>query len=549
VRSVWLFLPLVLAFALLVSPDVRRAEAAITFSDDFSGPSLGPSWTWQNPGPGSSYSLSGGRLNLTVGANNDQWVRTDKAPKLLKNQSNAPWAIETRVASSSGHGSSLSGLIVYKDAANWISIGWLSNYWLEASGIVNNTFTGAVGVSATKFAHLRIRRLDSRYLFDASGDGINWTNVNSFVDAAGALNGARVGFWGKNWDRALPYTVSFDYFREHSGNVMPSPFNGILSTSKLAQETGYGSINATEFADVCGTDLGVMFDWLDRTYVAFGDTRSCLRSERIVRPNTLAFSEGDPNLGDGLHFSDWIKDDDGEAKALFLPDVGATTAIPSGAIGLDERAYIFYMNVTNWDRQGGSWSCNHASIASAQAADHGTWTKHAGTVRWTTGNFNQLSVLKDANSSTLYVYGTPCGRFGSVKLMKVLESSILVKGAYQYFAGYNADGSTNWSAAEADAVTVAGGPTGELSIRFNAYLDRYVMTYLDQRKAGIVMRESPAPWGPWSAPVVIAQSAQYPQLYGAFMKSGFDAGGGRIFYYMMSQYGSYNTFWMQTTLP
>ena len=548
-RPVWPLLPLLLAFALLASPDVRQAEAAITFSDDFSSASLGSAWTWLHPGPGSSYSLSGGQLNLTVGAKNDQWLRTDKAPKLLKSQPSAPWAIETRVTASSGHGSSFSGLIVYKDAANWISIAWLSNYWLEASGIVNNAFTGAVGVSATKFTYLRIRRLDSRYLFDASGDGVNWTNVNAFADAAGALNGARLGVFGKNWDRSVPYTFSLDYFREHSGNVMPSPLGGIQSTTKLAQETGYGSINATESVDVCGTDLGVMFDWQDRTYVAFGDTRSCQRSERVVRPNTLAYSEDDPNLGDGLHFSDWIKDNDSEAKALFLPDAGATTAIPSGAIGLGERAYIYYANVTNWDRQGGSWSCNHASIASAYAADHGAWTKHSGIVRWTTGNFNQLSVLKDASSSTLYVYGIPCGRFGSVKLMKVDPSSILVKGAYRYFAGHNADGSTRWSTAEADAVTVAGGPAGELSVRFNAHLGRYVMTYLDQRKAAIVIRESPAPWGPWSAPVLIAQSAQYPQLYGAFMKSGFDANGGKTFYYMMSQYGAYNTFWMQTTLP
>ncbi len=544
-RSVWFLSPLLLAFALLVfPPDVRPAEAAITFSDDFSGPSLAPAWTWLSPGPGSSYSLSGGMLNLTVGASNDQWVRTDKAPKLLKSQSSAPWAIETRVTASSGHGSSFSGLIVYKNAANWISIGWLSNYSLEASGIINNAF-----VSATKFSYLRIRRLDSRYLFDASSDGVNWTNVNSFIDGAGALSGARVGLFGKNWDRSVPYTFSVDYFRQYSGDVMPSPLNGILSTAKLAQETGYGSINSTEAVDVCGTDLGIMFDWQDRTYVAFGDTRSCLRRERTIRPNTLAYSENDPNLGDGLNFTDWIKDENGEAKDLFLPDAGATTAIPSGAIGLGERAYIFYMSVTNWDRQGGSWSCNHASIASAQAADHGSWTKHSGTTRWTTGNFNQLSVLKDANSSTLYVYGTPCGRFGSIKLMKVDQGSILVKGAYQYFAGYNTDGSGRWSTAEADAVTVAGGPAGELSVRFNPYLGRYVMTHLDPRKAGIVMRESPSPWGPWSAPVVIAQGAQYPQLYGAYMKSGFDANGGKTFYYMMSQYGPYNTFWMQTTLP
>ena len=159
------------------------------------------------------------------------------------------------------------------------------------------------------------------------------------------------------------------------------------------------------------------------------------------------------------------------------------------------------MQVTNFGASS-VWTCDKSSIASAAAAaDPHSWTAHSGSVSWAPGGFNQLAVLREG--STLYVFGVPCGRFGSVSLMKVAEASVLDKSAYRYFAGFEA-GEPRWSASEAEAATVAGGPVGELSVSFNSYLGRYVMAYLDPKKAAIVIREAPLPWGPWSAPTPIA---------------------------------------------
>jgi hypothetical protein len=517
----------------------------VTFADEFEGGGLNGQWAWENPGGTSAYVVSAGRFNLVVNPLNDQWEGVNKAPRILKAQPGGSWTIETRLSSSSGHAASFGGLTVYKDAANWLSLGWLQESTLEFSGVIGGWFSWPIGVSDW-YTHLRLRRVGSSYYADASPDGHNWTNVNVFVDHSGALEGARIGFMAKNWDAIGPYSLSLEYFREHNLDLMPSAIWGGVFTRKVAQMTGAGSFNRTEAFDVCGADNGIMFNWLDRTYLAFGDTRYCRPVHDGMRPNSLAFSS-DTQAADGVRLDGWISDPTGAAKALFGPEWGAMTIIPTGAVGVGDRAYLFYMSVVSWDWPPGAWSCNLASVASAAAWDHNAWNPHSGQINWGPGDFNQLAVLQE--HGLLYIFATPCGRFGSVKLMRVDEANVLNKAAYRYFAGFAPDGQPAWSASEASAVTVAGGPAGELSVMYNAYLRRYVMTYLDQMKQGIVLREGVTPWGPWSAPVVIAREAEYPQLYGAFMKPGYERDGGKSFYYMMSQFGPYNTFLMETTLP
>ena len=40
-----------------------------------------------------------------------------------------------------------------------------------------------------------------------------------------------------------------------------SSLSGVTNTTKIAKEVGDGAINNTGQYDVCGTDLGSMFDW------------------------------------------------------------------------------------------------------------------------------------------------------------------------------------------------------------------------------------------------------------------------------------------------
>ncbi|MGI8419409.1 MAG: DUF4185 domain-containing protein [Candidatus Levyibacteriota bacterium] len=536
----FIFTFFILAVFVIVFPSAVKASTI--FTDNFSTSSLSSVWSWQNPSGTSSYTISKGSFNLTSAKGNDQWINIDKAPKLLKTQPTAPWTIETRILSNNGNANTHGGLVIFKDAQNWIGWGQISNSTLEASGIINNTFTGQFGTMSTKYNYLRIRRVGNTYYFDASANAVNWTNANVYTDINNNLSGARLGFFAKNWNSgtfAPNYTMKFDYYKEDNTDLMPMMLSDVVTTSQIAKETGSDSINHTDTVNVCGTDLGEMFDWLGKTFIAFGDTNRC--DGQPQQSGSLA-STIDTTPADGLTFDGWALDSTGKAARLFVPDSGAITDVSTSGIGIGNTAYLYYMQVTNWS----NWSCNLSSISTANSSDTTKWTKQSGSISWAPGNFNMVSALHVG--TTVYVWGTPCGRIGSVKLMKVADTSLLNKNAYQYFTGYDGSGNATWSTSENSAVAVAGGPAGELSVQFDNWLNRYIMTYLDAQKNAIVLRESPNPWGPWNAPIQIATGSSYPNLYGAFMKSNYQENNGQTIYYMMSEFGPYNTFWMKTSL-
>lgn len=493
---------------------------------------------FRDPGASSAFSRSRRAIRLLVGRTSDQWVGVDHAPRLLVPQPGEPWSVDTHIVRNTGGTRTFGGLVVFRDAKHWILWGQTGDGRLEASGVVENVPTAPIATMADRFEYLRVRRLGRRYAFDASQDGRHWTNANVFDDTAGALDEAGIGVLAKGWNGAAPFEMAFEYVREAQADAMPSALAGVERTELVAQQTGTTSINRTDAVDVCGLDLGQMFDWNGRIYLAFGDTRGC-GAAPAWRSNTMAFTT-DTNPGDGLSFDGWVSDAEGRARELFRKDASAVTVIPTGAVAVDDRAFVYYMQVTDWK----TWRCDLSSVASATSADPATWTKHEDAVLWRPGNFSMVGVLRQG--PTLYVYGTPCGRRGAVKLMRVDAGRVLDRAAYRYFAGFDGR-DVRWSESEADAITVAGGPASELSITFNRWLGRFTMSYLDEPKGAIVVREAPLPWGPWSAPVTMTTRREYPEAYGAFMHPALVADGGRTVYYVMSMWGPYNTYLMKTT--
>ena len=545
---------------LLISRAPAQVEATAGFEDGFDGRALGQPWAWDSPGGAALYAVSEGNLNIVVGGGSDQWVDVDAAPRVLKAQPPAPYGIETQVVWTDQNGATFAGLAVFRDPANWLVGGWHGGGRLELSGIVNGLPTPALGVSTTKYAFLRLRKATANpvnpyfsFYFDASPDGLNWTNVNVYHDWTRAFEAAetRVGFLAKDWNayRGPSYSIAFGFYREYPGDPMPSALSDYLQappTAKIGVMTGPNSPTGqvSVNANVCGTDLGIPFIWRSATYFAFGDTRGCAGRPND-RSSALAFSPNTTTAA-GLSLQAWLADHNAEARDVLRETTGSN-AIPTGAIGIGNNAYIFFMEVSGWEWPG-AWRCSLTSVASASAANPAEWTNHQAAVGWGPGGFSQLAVLHEPSTATLYLYGTPCGRSGSVRLMKVPEGEILNLGAYSYLAGFNGPNQPVWSPSQRDAITVAGGPAGELSVRHNAWLGSYVMTYLDQAKEAIVLRESPTPWGPWSAPIVIARNAEYPKLYGAFMQQGLEDNGGETIYFTMSQWDPYNVFLMRTTL-
>src|SRR5205814_4908966 len=119
--------------------------------------------------------------------------------------------------------------------------------------------------------------------------------------------------------------------------------------------------------------------------------------------------------------------------------------------------------------------------------------------------------------------------------------------SYRYLRGFAGD-RPQWGADEAAALPIVPAPAGEPSVAWNNYLDRWLMTSLDEAARGIVIREAPQPWGPWSAPQVLASGDRYPGLYGGYIHASLTERDGEIIYFTLSQWPTYNVLLMRARL-
>ncbi len=106
----------------------------------------------------------------------------------------------------------------------------------------------------------------------------------------------------------------------------------------------------------------------------------------------------------------------------------------------------------------------------------------------------------------------------------------------------------NWGTDQRLASTVIQGPIGELSVMWNEYLQKFIVMYLESKWGMIVLCTADQPWGPWSYPVGIVDSTEYPGLYGGFLYPDLVENNGQEVYFIMSLWGDYNTFVMKADL-
>ena len=368
----------------------------------------------------------------------------------------------------------------------------------------------------------------------------------------------------------------------------------------------WAQINNTSWANIYGTDVGVM--WLNEdnglTQLAFGDTFSGPNMTGNWRSNVLLLSS-DTELYDGLTLIDT-----GPAFQ-FIPAarnqvffIGSeVTNIPSAAVYANGQNYVNYFSVKSWDAPG-YWTTNYSAISMYNPATD-KWELQPSSVRsagwfrsstpYVAGsqNFQQAAYVlepetKVAPGGTRYVYafGTPSGRAGSAFLSRVPEGAITDLAQYEYWDGsawvpdkpavaapiigdspnsaglfgFVRDIANNpnffggWFAGLVGAKT--GGNVSELSVQYNDYLDKYVVLYGNGAN-NVILRTADTPEGVWSDPVTIATSFQYPGLYAPMVHplSGTgeltDAAGDpdiSTLYWNMSLWGNYNVVLMKTDL-
>ena len=364
--------------------------------------------------------------------------------------------------------------------------------------------------------------------------------------------------------------------------------------------------NNTKWANVYGTDLGIMWFNGDNglTQLAFGDTFSARNMTGDWRSNVLLLSD-DTQLYDGLSLINT-----GPAYQ-FIPAarnqvffIGSeVTNIPTSAVYADATNYVSYMSVKSWDTPG-RWTTNYSAVSEYDPATD-KWVLQTSTVRsagWFRSstryragdqNFQQMAYVLEPESKVapgetryIYAFGTPAGRAGSAFLSRVPEDAITDLSQYDYWDGTtwvrdnpavaapvigdspnsaglfgciidlanNPNFFGGWFAGLTGAKT--GGNVSEMSIQYNEYLDKYVVLYGNGLN-NVILRTADTPEGPWSDPVTIATSLQYPGLYAPMIHplSGTgdltDANGDpdvANLYWNMSIWSNYNVVLMQTDL-
>lgn len=324
-------------------------------------------------------------------------------------------------------------------------------------------------------------------------------------------------------------------------------------TEKIARLTGPGSINDTGPRwNVYGTDLGSMFEHKGEIFMAFGDSFGAPGQPPEFgvdwRSNLLAWSK-DRDPSDGLTISDFVTDEDGNAREI-LPSAHwsenpdgdfEVTTIPNGGVSDGRTMFLHYMSVNQWGPPG-QWWLNHSAIMSSD--DDGVTWEPTG-VRWGgDSNFGQVAFVERA--SHVYLFGIPGGRFGDVQLARAPKNAIADQSSYEYWNG------TNWSSDEDDAVAVVPGPVGELSVQWNSHYGTWVMMYLrdtpdpEWGHGAVMLRTAACLTGSWADEQVVVPAHDAPALYAPFMPPRWN--NGEEIYFNMSQFGEYDVSWWKTSL-
>jgi hypothetical protein len=320
----------------------------------------------------------------------------------------------------------------------------------------------------------------------------------------------------------------------------------VVNVQIVARLTGPGSNNNTQAVAIGGTDLGHMVNHGGRTYYLFGDTFSGDTPAQggFWRSNVMAYST-DFSPSNGITFDGWVQNTTGQAReVIYSGRTSPITEIPTGAVSINDRIYTWYMAV-NWWGPPGQWTANYAGLAYWKEGDE-AFTVVDSFAFPGNGNFGMVAatIRTDPLGQTdehVYVWGTPAGRLGGVKLARVEPQDITDINAYEYFGGLDA-GQPNWVQSEFDAPLIVGPTVGEMSVMYNEALQSWTMLYLNHNRYAIEIRQSPEPWGPWSDPIEVATGAQFAGLYGSYMNPLLVENGGESIYFTMSLWDSYDVY-------
>ena len=269
--------------------------------------------------------------------------------------------------------------------------------------------------------------------------------------------------------------------------------------------TPFGAaFNRTETnAKIQGTDLGNQFMHGNRMCFLFGDT-AFTDPKAIFNLDTIAFADlSDFNPATGL-------------KLTFNPqppviagmrDSQKVYSVPLDGITINGTMYLFY-SLDSVQLSPGPppyQSFGHTDVV--KSVDNGFNFTHL--YQFSKEHFLNVSIAQVHGADlglpdfgdALAVWGSGIYHSSEPYLAAMPLSSIETGQSKRYFAGMSG-GAPLWVNDEGTAAPLFQDPTlAELSVRFNPYLNVWMMTYTSYTVHGVCLRLSATPWGPWTTPL------------------------------------------------
>lgn len=253
-----------------------------------------------------------------------------------------------------------------------------------------------------------------------------------------------------------------------------------------------------------GTDLGSSFEHDGKTFFLFGDTWRKNQPKEIVNFDAIAFTtDTAPNPG-GLNLTFL------PAPPLIVPKVPRDDFnVPLDGVSIGGAMFVFFStdrvkvedvrpimgrSIVTRSTDGLRFDLLYTFSASKFV--------NVSMVR-TTLLAEEARELGFTDPDVLFLWGSGRWRSSAVYLAVMPIASVPTGQGVRFYAGRR--GSFAWSEREEDAVPLfPEGCVGELSVRWNPFLRRYLMMYNGDNPTGIILHAARKPWGPWTVrPITI----------------------------------------------
>ena len=257
-----------------------------------------------------------------------------------------------------------------------------------------------------------------------------------------------------------------------------------------------------------GTDMGVSFDHKGKVYFLFGDTfwvNQTGSAEAAL--DIIAYSEN-TSAANGINLTFYE-----EPPIVCPPDSPNACepieqggfSVPLDGVSVNDRMYVFFSD--------GSFKIEENIVIKrtvhTRSDDDGRTFRlcyefsrekfiNVSVERGQLDRVTARSLRWPPNTEVLWIWGSGRYRSSDVYLAVMPLSNIETGVDVKYFTGRSGLNPT-WSSQESDAVALfCAGCVGELSVRRNPFLNRYLALFNSNNPRGIVMHSAATPYGPWS---------------------------------------------------